>query len=112
MRQGKARAAVSDAFVSMGSVFLSVCGKDVLASCSEDPIKKKKKSKLILPDLSWLSSFSSDTSMISMILVCLFSMILTRLFPNDNAIIVFVILSVCLEAIGLHGLSLKNESQS
>lgn len=48
MRQGKARAAVSDAFVSMGSVFLSVCGKDVLASCSEDPIKKKKKKKVSL----------------------------------------------------------------
>lgn len=40
MRQGRARAAVSDAFVSMGSVVLSVCGKDVLASCSDDPMRK------------------------------------------------------------------------
>lgn len=33
--QGRARAAVSDAFVSMGSAFASVCAKDVLPSCSD-----------------------------------------------------------------------------
>lgn len=60
VRQGKARAAVSGAFVSMGSVFLSVCGKDVLASCSEHPIKKKTFFKIVLADLTMLSSFSRD----------------------------------------------------
>ncbi len=54
VRQGRARAAVSDAFVSMGSGFLSVCCKDVLASCSEDPKRKNTVIKLILADLCLL----------------------------------------------------------
>lgn len=60
VRQGRARAAVLDGFVSMGSVFLSVCCKDVLASCSEDPKRKNTVIKLILADLCLLSSFISN----------------------------------------------------
>lgn len=33
--QGRLRAAVSDAFVSMGSAFASACTRDVFPSCSD-----------------------------------------------------------------------------